>query len=201
MGVMLRRYILLINLVFILLVLFFGNRIYGVWKPGTDLNQRLSQPPSNQASFSLPALLTSPKHARTDYQVIIDKDLFRPERTEWRIHSKQKQKDVNHSRTELNLTVYGIVISDDLTFAWIKLAGKNQKIKKVTEGDSMEGWTVSRIDADYVELTGGEKSVKHNLIKKGQPKSRTIPKSPITKKPRRKPSRSSSPKVNPRDKK
>ena len=197
---MLRRYIIVINFVFIILGLFLGNRIYAVWNPGEDPREGLSTAQKGQTTFSLPALIPPKKPPRKTCQVIMDKDLFRPERTEWRPQTQSTQK-VKTARTELNITVYGIVISDDLKFAWIKLEGKKQKVKKVSEGESIKGWTVSRIDPEYVELTGGGETVKHNLIKKGEPKPRTAPKSRVTKKPRKKSSKPSQPRKTTRNKK
>ena len=58
---MLRRYIIVINFVFIILVLFLGNRIYAVWNPDEDPREELSTAQKGQTTFSLPALIPPQK--------------------------------------------------------------------------------------------------------------------------------------------
>jgi len=98
--------------------------------------------------------------------------------------------------TEPKIRVYGIVIYDDLKNAWIKEQQqkvkvnrtrrsrtkkrtpiiKSDKLKRVTEGDSITGWKVSTIKPDAVVLKLGENSKEYNLIEHNDPKARVVSK-------------------------
>ncbi|MBW1678907.1 MAG: hypothetical protein JRJ08_01995 [Deltaproteobacteria bacterium] len=123
------------------------------------------------------------KLPRKEYQVIVNKDLFRPERTEWQPPSQKEQNTVV-SKTTLQLRLYGIVISDDFKYAWIKEEGRKEKMKKISEGEPLNDWKVITIEPNSISLIRGEETVKYNLIEQGKPKKRTLPKSLTPKKTR-----------------
>ena len=164
--------------------LFLVNRIYKIWSPNEY--QGFSQAgKKNQTNFSEPKLSVAKKLPRKGYQDIVDKDLFRPERTEWRI-SAQPEQGIDVAKTTPKINIYGIVISNNYKYAWIKEEGKKEKIKKISEGESISDWKVSAIEPNCVSLTRGDETVKCNLIEPGKPKKRTIPKALTLKKPTKK---------------
>jgi hypothetical protein len=161
-----------------------GNKIYQVWT--SNKYQQFSQLiKGNTPIFPELKLNESQNLIRKDYQVIVDKDLFRPERTEWKPPDKlEKEEKVSKENPKIN--VYGIVISDNFKYAWIKEAGKKEKLKKVSEGETITDWKVDGIEPSFISLKKGEEIVKYYLIEPGKPKQRKIPKSLISKKPRKK---------------
>jgi len=181
-SVMLRRYLIIINLLLIILSLFLVNKVYKIWKLNEyqDLSRLTKE---NQTTFSGPKLSDPKKLPRKEYQVIVNKDLFRPERTEWQPPSQKEQNTVV-SKTTLQLRLYGIVISDDFKYAWIKEEGRKEKMKKISEGEPLNDWKVITIEPNSISLIRGEETVKYNLIEQGKPKKRTPTKSLTPKKSR-----------------
>ncbi|RLA94994.1 MAG: hypothetical protein DRG25_01305 [Deltaproteobacteria bacterium] len=184
------RYLFIINFLLIIFNLFLGNKIYQVWT-----SNKYEQSPKlikgNAPIFSELKLNESQNLIRKDYQVIIDKDLFRPERTEWKPPAKPTpEKTVSKENPKIN--VYGIVISDNFKYAWIREANKKEKLKKVSQGETITDWKVDSIEPDFISLKKGEETVKYYLIEPGKPKQRKIPKSLHSKKPRKKTTRKAS---------
>ena len=182
---MVRRYIILINFFLIILSLFLVNRIYKIWTSNEyqNVTQGTEQ---KQGPFSEPTLNGSKRLPRKAYQDIVNKDLFRPERTEWQAPVEEKEAQTV-TKTAPKIDVYGIVISNSFKYAWIKGAGKKDKSNKISEGESIEEWKVSAITPLSVSLSKGEESVEYKLIEPGKPKQRTIPKSLVPKEPAAKP--------------
>jgi len=179
--IVLRRYIILINFFFIILSLFLANRIYKIWTSNEYQNVARGTEQSH-GTFSEPTLNSSKRLPRKAYQDIVNKDLFRPERTEWQA-PVQEQESQTITKTAPKIDVYGIVISNGFKYAWIKGRGKKEKNNKISEGESIEEWKVSAITPHAVSLSKGEESVEYKLIEPGKPKKRTIPKSLVPKKP------------------
>jgi len=183
----LRRYIILINFFFIILSLFLVKGIYKIWT--SNEYQNVTQGTErNHGTFSEPTLNGSKRLPRKAYQDIVDKDLFRPERTEWQAPI-QEQEAQTVTKTAPKIDVYGIVISNGFKYAWIKGTGRKEKSNKISEGESIEAWKVSAITPLSVSLSKGEESVEYKLIEPGKPKKRTIPKSLVPKKPVKKTSK------------
>ena len=115
---MIRPYIRVINILLSILALFLVNEIYNLWKPGEaiDFSYVATQ---TQALVRIPELSDSRIPPRKVYQDIVEKDLFRPERTEWVPPSTPNQEGISQI-AEPTIRVYGIVIYDDLKNAWIK---------------------------------------------------------------------------------
>lgn len=178
---MLRRYIIFINLFFIILSLFLVNSIYKIWT-SNEYQLVAEETEQSQESFPEPTLSSSRRPSRKAYQAIVDKDLFRPERTEWRAPVEEKEAQTV-SKIAPKIDVYGIVISSGFKYAWIKGRGKKDKSNRISEGESVEEWKVSAITPNAVSLSKGEESIEYKLIEPGKPKQRTIPKSLVPKKP------------------
>jgi hypothetical protein len=176
-----RRYIILINFIFIILSLFLANRIYKIWT--SNEYQHVAQgTEQNQGTFPEPTLNNTKRSPRRTYQDIVNKDLFRPERTEWQAPVEEKEAQTV-SKTAPKVDVYGIVISNSFKYAWIKGRGKKDKSDKVSEGETIQEWKVSAITPHAVSLSKGEESIEYKLIEPGKPKQRTIPKSLVPPKP------------------
>ena len=115
----------------------------------------------------------SPPKPKNAYQAIVDKDLFRPERTEWK---STTQEGANAAlRVPPQILVYGIVITHALKYAWIQEQGKTEKMKKISEGGEINGWKVSNIDSNSLSVKNGEQILKFYLIQPGKPKTGIIP--------------------------
>lgn len=188
---MLRRYVILINFLLIVAGLFFAVRVYNIWK--ADVYQDLASfTEDNQPIFSVPKLSASPKPSKNTFQVIIDKDLFRPERTEWKAQTKGEEGPVSESAPQL--VVYGIVIAEDFKYAWVEeeSKGRSNKIEKVAEGGKISGWEVREINTEGVTITDGEETISYSLIEPGKPKKRKAFR-PATPKVSPKPPRSAKP--------
>lgn len=173
---MLRRYVILINFLLIILSLFLINRIYKIWKLKEYQNSS-SVTKENQTVFLEPKLIDIQKFPRNAYQFIVNKDLFRPERTEWK-PPDQSGGEKSASRPAPVITVYGIVISREFKHAWIQEQSKLEKIRIISEGEELSGWKVSKIEDNSISVKSGEKVVKYNLIEPGKPKPRVAPRPP-----------------------
>jgi len=191
-------YIKLINILLAIFILFIVNKIYNVWKPSEARDLPDEATPA-EALIRVPELSGWQTPPRKFYRDIVQKDLFRPERTEWEPPSTPKQEKVSQV-TEPKIRVYGIVIYDGLKNAWIKEQQpqkvkadrtrrtrrsrtkkrvqivRTNKLKKVTEGDSIADWKVSTIKPDAVVLKSGENRKEFHLIEHNDPKTRVIPK-------------------------
>ena len=186
---MIRHYIKIINVVLFILVAFLVNKIYNVWKP-SEAKDFTSATKEKEVLVPVPKLSNPRNSPRKIYQDIVTKDLFRPERTEWKPPVTPKPEEVPIA--EPKIRVYGIVISDDLRIALVKeevttvkmvkrgrrrkpKVVKSNKLRKIEEGDSIKDWVVSTIKADAVILKSGESSKEFHLIERNDPKARNIP--------------------------
>ncbi|MBN2466854.1 MAG: hypothetical protein JXD19_01775 [Deltaproteobacteria bacterium] len=181
---MLRRYIIIINILLIVLGIGLIGRICNTWERRDFFPKDSSDSEKSQIAVPVPALAQAQRTPRPAYEVIVNKDLFRPERTEWRA-PVGKEEETEQSKGAPKIKVYGIVISDTLTHAWICLEGKNEKARKVAEGETLDGWSIRRIDPEYIELTKGEEVVTYKLIEPGEPKTRLVPKPAVPAQPKK----------------
>lgn len=170
---MMRRNLVLINGFLIVLCLVLVERIYHVW------NEHERTPASGPVSEK-PALLTECKPVvrqlspRNVYQVVAEKDLFRPERTEWKPPVAAKEIEAA-KKPAPQITVFGIVIAGDRRQAWIQDPKAAGKLRKIVEGEEMDGWKVSKISPNDVSLTCGAETKSYRLIEEGKPKARAVP--------------------------
>jgi len=90
--------------------------------------------------------------------VIIEKNLFRPDRQRWDQPedqpNKQKKKGTKKRKKTKRLALYGTVITDDTKIAVINIGKRRQKVFShvVMVGDSAEGYRVKEIDKKKVVL-------------------------------------------------
>jgi len=197
---MVSRYVTLINIIFISLIGFLALEIQEVWK---------EKPAEVQAAVRragekpvAPPAVRNRHHPRRFYQPIIDKDLFRPERTEWeppRQETETPQQQDGSAPEPPEVIVYGIVISDDLKLALLKVSDvaesnrrrrsptrskEKEELTKVEEGDQVEGWLVEAIEPDTVFLARNNETLAFHLIEPGKPKPRFVPPTAIRQPPK-----------------
>lgn len=143
-------------------------------------------------------LMTKPAETADPYAVISEKNLFRPDRTEWVIE-KPDAKIVDKKVDPNKLELYGTIIIGDKKSALIhekKSRKKDEKTEIYSLGDYIGGYVVAAIDEkrvvlDYygekltLYLHEGKESTKEDFtsISEGKPKS--MPK-PIKKKAEKK---------------
>lgn len=187
---MIRPYLKAINILLSILILFLVSKIYSVWE-ASEAREFSATAIQAEALVRVPELSDPQNPPRKIYRDVVEKDLFRPERTEWVPPSMPKQEETPQI-AEPDIRVYGIVISDDLKIALVKEQAKtvktvrrgrqsklqvvaSNKLQKIKEGDSIKGWRVSAIEAETVVLRSGESSKEFHLIEPNDPKARVIP--------------------------
>jgi hypothetical protein len=170
---MLRRYILLVNFCLILASLFLVNRIYEVWKPKAKQSEASQGLKGMRTNVPTLKISDTRKNPRPAYQVIVDKDLFRPERTEWKPDVEAQKVAAAPSP---KLKIFGIVISGGFKHAWIEEEGKGGKLKRISEGEQISGWKVNSIEFSSLSLVNGNRTENYRLIEPGKPKQRVVPK-------------------------
>jgi len=181
---MLRRYVMIINILLIAGSLFILSKIFKIWKTDDYLNLA-SMKKANAAN--IPALKVSfaPSNPRNAYKEIADKDLFRPERTEWK--SPTKEETDSSSEASPKLIVFGIVITSDSKYALIKEQDILGKLIKISEGDEINGLKVIAIEPNAIRVKDGDKTIRYALIQPGKPKTRAIPSKIIRSQPKNSP--------------
>jgi hypothetical protein len=179
---MFRRYVIIINVLLIAGCLFLFSKIFRIWAP---LESPKSAAIKKEHAANLPALKVSfaPYNPRNAYQVIVDKDLFRPERTEWK--SPTQEGENVSSRVPPQIVIYGIVITKASKYVWIQEQGKIDKLIKIPEGGDINGWKVITIEANAIRVKSGDQILTFNLIQPGKPKTRTIPSAIIQYQPKK----------------
>ncbi|HPD60558.1 MAG TPA: hypothetical protein PKV48_02200 [Thermodesulfobacteriota bacterium] len=168
---MLRRYVIIINVLLIAGCLFLANRIVKTWKTDEPLRSGFVK---KEKVMNLTALKVNyPLYkSKNDYQTIVDKDLFRPERTEWK--SPTQEGENAPARVPPQVMVYGIVITQASKYAWIQEQGKTEKMIKISEGGEINGWKVITIEPDALSVKSGDQVITFNLIQPGKPKTRAV---------------------------
>lgn len=172
---MIRRYTLILNVFLIVTSLLIGVRVYKIWSEGDDQQAPPVSVKESQPSLAVPAMGQARQLPRKAFDVIVQKDLFRPERTEWIVPQAEAAGLTGPATPPKQLIVYGIVLADDLKQAWVLEEGSRDKPKMVAEGDALEDWTVSKIDAYSVSISRGNDTATFNLVEPGKPKARIVP--------------------------
>ncbi len=204
-----------INALMAFFVVFFGFKAYGVWVQGNkgfDIPE-MAQKPAQGIPKSQGALHKRKIPPESTYDVLMSLNLFAPQRTEIIAEeAKPDKKSEKLSAAEQknmkqyfrNLTLYGLVITDDSAEALVshpvaKPVLKSRKttipkntrrsIKRLTvkqtqwvkAGDTLGDFKVVSIKPDRVVLKAGEQSYdlllydKDNLKKRAAPKPKTGP--------------------------
>ena len=169
----------LINIVLAFLVAFLGYRAYGVWSQETlDKRMSLKQEKVSQ-NIEQPKLKLDkqPPPQEKDYAVLIDQNLFSPERKEILPEDKEPTKaeeklqaieEKSLDKTLDKMVLYGLVITEDsaealvsdVSFKPVVRRGRRLNRKKVTigeakwvkSGDMIGEFKVTKIDSDRIRL-------------------------------------------------
>jgi len=196
----------LINVILLLLFAFFGVKAYGVWFQGNtgDKTPEIAGNPVQKTPKPVAALYERKIPPETKYDALITLNLFHHERTETILGApKPDEKSKKLSAVEQknmkqyfsNLTLYGLVITDDSAEALVSypvarpvLKGRKAAIPKNTRrnikrlavkqtqwvkaGDTLGDFKVESIKPDRVLLKAGEQSYDLLLNDKEKPKKR-----------------------------
>jgi len=205
----------LINVILLLLLSFFGVKAYGVWFQGNteDKTPEIAGNPVQKTLKPVAAPYERKISPETKYDDLLTLNLFHPDRTETILGApKPDEKSKKLSAAEQknmqqyfsNLTLYGLVITDDSAEALVSypvakpvLKGRKTTIPKNTRrkiqrltakrtqwvkaGDTLGDFKVVSIKPDRVVLKAGEQSYdlllydKDNLKKRAAPKPKTGP--------------------------
>lgn len=173
------RSLFLINVILFTIIGFLGIKLYNTW------NHPLEVPTiSEQEAPKAGKKITISKRERVlneaSYQIIVDKDLFRPSRTPVKENAQTAAPLSPKERPKL----FGTMIMDSRKFAILEdPSTKASKIYYVN--DSFAGFTVSEILEDKVILKRGGESIEVKLREKKdvklpkppkkEPKKRTPP--------------------------
>jgi len=170
----LRSYFLL-NIVLIILAGFLAYKLYDSLSSPLNLS---TEPVLKQALPSEPARdeTVSPlvRKGATDFQIIVQKDLFRPDRTELKVEEKAPGTDPPPAPAVPPPKLVGIVITESNSRAYFE-DPKTGVARAYRINDSISGFTLSGIEAKRVVLLrGGEKvEVKLGGTKTSKPSRRS----------------------------
>ena len=169
---MFRRYVIIINVLLIAGSLLLLTRIISIW--GTDRYPKTAslnkEKPTSLLSLNM---CFSPPKPKNYFQLVVDKDLFRPRRTEWK--SPDQEGENIHSRVPPQIVVYGIVITKASKFAWIKEQDKIDDLTKIPEGGEINGWKVSKIESNSLSIKKGLKFLRLISFNPGNQKHELSP--------------------------
>ena len=109
----------------------------------------------------------------SDYLIISEENLFHPER---RIPPEKK---VEQELPKPEFILYGILISDDLSIAYLEdlkaprtTPGRGKRQAAVKKGDTFSGFTLKDVEMDKVVMLRGEEKLVVPLVDPQRPKSR-----------------------------
>lgn len=154
------RSLFLINVILFTIIGLLGIKLYNTWNPTLEvptISVQESPKTGKKRAISKRESALSESH----YQIIVDKDLFRPSRTPVKENSQTAAPLSPKERPKL----FGTMIMDSGTFAILEdPSTKASKIYYVN--DSFSGFTVSEILEDKVILKRGDESIEVKLREK-----------------------------------
>ena len=162
-----------INIILVIIITFLGIKLYHEW---------LSLPSESKLnSPHLPVLkqkvkkrlLPAPKKFGTNYDVIIEKNLFSPER-KGEIETKDRRV-TSSSELKKKLELVGTFLRGNYRVAIIKLKDNKKglvDIKTYKEGDLIEKYKIKKIIDGEILLISRSGSVKLKIVRKSIPPSK-----------------------------
>lgn len=173
------RSLFLINLVLFTIIGLLGIKLYNTWTHTLEVPTISAQEAPKKAKKRTISK-REPVLSASSYQIIVDKDLFRPSRTPVKENTQTAAPLSPKERPKL----FGTMIMDSGTFAILEdPSTKASKIYYIN--DSFSGFTVSEILEDKVILKRGGESIEVKLREKKdikmpkppkkEPKKRTPP--------------------------
>ncbi len=159
---MLRSYFLL-NIVLIILAGFLAYKLYDSLSAPLNLStepvlkQALPEEPDRDETVPLA------RKDAADFEIIVQKDLFRPDRTGLKVEEKASKTDQPQAPDLPPPTLIGVVITESNARAYFE-DPKTGVVRAYRINDSISGFTLSGIEAKRVVLLrGGEEKVEVKL--------------------------------------
>jgi hypothetical protein len=174
----------IINIMLALALIFFGFKIYGVWKKG-EVAVIGNQKTGKAAPHSQKRVAGRKNLPESYYKTVAKRDLFSPDRTEF--VPDVSESEVESERQKMpgkKITLYGVVMIDDDITALVsnpeKKSGEKPS-KWVRTGDRLGDVTVVSIEKDSILLSDGTKNYRISLY--DHIKSQIRPAATITEQP------------------
>lgn len=132
-----------------------------------------SSPPGKEqiSSHSLPDL--------SDYSVVGELNIFHPDRKPPPV--EEKLEPVQAPLQKVEFTLYGTLVSDDVTIAFVeergfsrRATGKRKKISILKVGDTLAGYTLKSIEDDRIIMVRGKEEVTVLLSNPGAASDREV---------------------------
>jgi hypothetical protein len=176
-----RKYIIFANLVLVIVFIFLGMKSYDSVK-GLSLRKKVNIPmkDSNRdyakaRKYSRTSFMAGANHPINYYDVIPEKNLFRPERKEYKEESLSTEKNQaqagGNSISPPAIDLYGIMIDKQKKVALLydkREKEKNLRYKIVSTGAEIQGYTIMRIQTEQIIL---EKDGRQATIQLSQEKA------------------------------
>jgi len=162
-----------INIFLAVFVVFFGVKAYGVWSEGekTGLQTGIDDKPEVRP---MKRALKRGMLPESTYEIVVDKNLFSPERAEYIPEEPEPGSTVASLKISgKKVVLYGVVLKGSFKKALISnsdFKGIGKKALWVKVGDTVGDLKVADIMKDKVLLSGGAKDYEILLYDKQKPK-------------------------------
>ena len=160
----------IINLILACLVAFFGTKIYRVWSEPSGPTVEITRVASKKRVQSRPRRVVRKSKVKPSsfYQVVVEKNLFSPERKGPEPESgDEKEKDtVEGEKGPGNILLYGIVVKGSYRKALLSNPDRTKDKRRfvwVSVGDSLGDYKLVDIQSEKVFLEKGGKRYELSL--------------------------------------
>lgn len=177
------------NFLLVLIAIFLSIKAYEIWSNGERMNSGIS---TGKKSISHPVKAIGKKEIPpgTDYEVVVQKNLFWPDRLEsepqkpeqkTKVEPKADGKHLRRLEKDIELTnLYGVIIVDDRKEALINeipvgrrgILKEGRQIKRAKVGDTVGRFKVKEIRETNVLLSAGGREWQVSLFDIDKPKKR-----------------------------
>jgi len=140
----------IINFILFGLAIVLSYMLYDIWR--TPIEE--VHPPEKKTQGKIKSETDETKKDIVAYQVIVQKDLFRPTRTEWKEEAIKSGLPPTPPPT-----LYGIMITDNDRIAILEESPSSIKRKIYRVKDQIGGFVVSEIEREKVVLIRGEEKI------------------------------------------
>ena len=117
----------------------------------------------------------------TEYAIVSEKNLFNPER----IIPVEKKSAEEQTLSKPEFLLYGTLISNDVKLAYLEdlkaprnTPGRGRRQVALKIGDTLSGFTLKEIHADYIVMVRGEETMTVKITDNAEKKSRTFQATP-----------------------
>ena len=146
----------LINLALAGLCVYFGLQIVDVWEENGPATQTAQAAPTATPTVNPDGLPPSrPVPPETAYAVIVDRNLFSPDRTGPEADEEEPEPPAKVRSAPTGVGLFGVMILKDVKKALVDdIDGSdNRPSQWVQEGETVRGWTVEAIGKDRITLS------------------------------------------------